>query len=220
MDASILEWRKAETIRVAWLSPPNQPITTDHHQAFVDAMVVEVTRLDLLPLEVITAIAFHLRPRPHASVYPHPQANSMDLSSVTIPSKSALHDLVALAQTCRACYHAALPALYYAPALLSNKQVRLFATSLAYKSSSEQETQHHSLRQPHHLFLPNDGLLMAHDEVTDQQEWAPSLRSIFRDSCARLDSVLLGARPDGAILSEFMDGQVTARPRRVTIFNL
>lgn len=188
-------------------------------------------RFDLLPWEILTSIATHLRPRPHASIYPHPQATSMDLSSVTIPSKTAMNDLVSLALTSRSCYLAALPPLYYAPALISNKQVRLLANSLArdiiprgpprQNEGLDRDVQaHHRLRQPHHLFLPNDGLMMANDDASDQTEWAPSLRNIFRTSCSRLDSVLLGARPDGAMLSEFFDSEVDSRPRRVTILNL
>lgn len=175
-----------------------------------------------LPIELIAAIALHLRPTAHPSVFPHPKAQSLDVSTLTLTSGKVTADLLAFAYTCRKVYLATLPALYFAIPLTSTRRVRLIAQSLtqAYQPKSPYLDNYNKSRQPRHLFMPNDGLLLGNDQLADQSQWAPSLRTLFRKACHRLDSALLGCRGDGAILSEFLDSEVKAQPRRVTILNL
>jgi hypothetical protein len=175
-----------------------------------------------LPYEIVCQIAKHLGPRRHPSVHPHPKAQTIDVSAIVVPAERAFQDVLSFAYTSRLCYAAALPVLYYAMILQSTRQVRLLAQSLTmpYQIKPVDFDEYNLSRQPRHLFLPNDGLLAGGtDQLSDQYQWAPSIRTIFRYS-KLLDSALLGSRADGAMLSEFLDENVQARPRRVTILNL
>lgn len=179
------------------------------------------TLLDL-PYEILTQVAAQLRPRVHPSLFPHPKAHSLDVTTITIPSNAALVDLINFAYISRKCYIAALPAIYHSLVLNTNRQVWLLAQSLTqrYQTKTDDLERYNGLRMPRHLFLTNDGLKMANDQLADQAQWAPSLRTIFRGSCHRLESIVIGTRPDGASLSEFLDPEVRATPKRVTILNL
>lgn len=173
-----------------------------------------------LPPEILCEIAVYLRPRPYPSVHPHPQAQTLDLWTVVVPAQRAIQDLLALAYTCKKCYLAVLSELYHAPALLQARQVRLLAQTLnqGHVGDLLDKDEFHASHQPRHLFLPNDGLLVASDSLWDQSQWALSLRTLFR-YCKRLESVVVGARSDGTNLSEFFDDEVNCRLQRITILN-
>lgn len=184
-------------------------------------MSASLTLTDL-PVEVVSNIAAHIRPIAHTSTYPHARAQSLDVNALTFLSSKVTSDLLSLSYTCRKAYIAARPWLYFALPLVTTRQVRLLAQSLsqAYQPKSSGLERYNKSRQPRHLFMPNDGILLGKDSLSDQLAWAQSLRTLFGNACERLDSVLLGCRPDGAMLSEFLDPGVKATPRRLTILNL
>ncbi|CAO1619577.1 unnamed protein product [Parajaminaea phylloscopi] len=174
-----------------------------------------------LPTEIIAKIASHLRPVASTSTYPNPSAQSLDVTTLTLTSGKVTADLLSLSYTCRKVYIVVRTWLYHALPLVTTRQVRLLAQSLtqAYQPKVDDLQEYNNSRQLRHVFMPNDGLLLGNDSLSDQLTWAPSLRTIFRTACLRLETVLLGCRPDGAILSEFLDPEVLARPRRLTILN-
>lgn len=177
--------------------------------------------LTSLPFEIIYLIASYLRPDAQSSIHPPPHASSLDTDPSTSPPGYST-SMLSLAYTNRKCYFATLPSLYNCLILPSTRQVRLLAESLTQRyvaKTNELQEYNTTTRQLRHLFLPNDGMLMNQDQLSDQAQWAPSLRAIFANA-DMLDSILISSRTDGAAMSEFFADDVRYRPKRMTVLNL